>query len=145
MFQIIRQVDPLRGCIPACARSALNAAGQPMPAENDLILAMQRARGLGFDQLAHAFGVLGLTHKVVIETPDVTRLHSRITELNAQGIPVLFPLGLSTTQAHCVVAAGCTAAQATFHDPYSGYACFGGWEFAQRVWTKDIAYINVVP
>ncbi|WP_243336853.1 cysteine peptidase family C39 domain-containing protein [Anaeromyxobacter soli] len=142
MFQIIKQTDPAKGCIPACTRSVLSAAGEQAPTEEELIAVMYPPAGWsgsGFAQLSAAFKKLGMKHSVKNEHPlDVA---ARVRELNRLGIPVLFP-ARTPNGIHCFVAAGCSENEAVLHNPGNGAKEVYPWAYATAAWTGDIAFIE---
>jgi hypothetical protein len=144
-FKIITQVNPVLGCIPACARSVLEEAGIPAPTEIDLVDAMYHpgVPGSGFTKLTGAFKSLRLKHEVKIEYPSPLDVAGRVVELNRLGLPVLFPR--TTPALHCFVAFGCSADEAVLHNPGDGKEEIQPWDTARATWTGDIAYIFIVP
>jgi hypothetical protein len=138
MFRIIPQADPRRGCIPACARSVLAHVGARAPSEEALVEAMYPS---GFTLLARAFEALGLGHRVERERPATpAEMVQRVLALNARGRPVLLPIR-TARGVHCVVAEGCSPAEAVLHDPADGSVRRVPWAEVSGAWTGDLACV----
>lgn len=76
----------------------------------------------------------------LIERPAPTDVAKRVIELNARGHPVLFPVRKGGV-VHCLVAVGCSPAEAELHDPGDGSVRTEPWGVVMALWTGDIAYI----
>ncbi|MBK9517986.1 MAG: hypothetical protein IPO09_11630 [Anaeromyxobacter sp.] len=142
-FKILKQADKDYGCIPACARSVLRHKGADVVDEATLVDIMWHkagSAGSGFDRLKSALAVLGSKWELRIERPLPGALARRVTELNANGSYVLFPIGQLGAPAHCIVITESTLTEAMVHNPGDGAQAVRSWQGLERAWCGDIAY-----
>ena len=138
-FKIIKQHDPLRGCIPACAISVLTHHGIPAPTEDALILRLwqEQREGSGFARLREA---LGPHIRVDVEEP--TPFGARLEQLTKNGQLVL--VATKGEHAHCVIVEAIANNWVLLHDPGDGEPIVISLDSLVSKSTGDIATIHIL-
>lgn len=146
-FAILKQQDPARGCIPACAASVLRYHGVSKPdwSESGILAMYSRPANTGFDTLK---GYLDAQPEmtgwevVIDKSSNTTDLKTLATSVVSQYGPTLIPI--TGDPAHCAVIIEPDHSGVIVCDPSPNLPNRQRmpWDQLKRIWLGGLLYVR---